>query len=67
MEAIEEAILETERLRLRAPAPSDAARVNEFIGDWDVVKMLATVPYPYSLEDAHTWLGSHATRTASGE
>ena len=67
MEAIEDQLLETERLRLRAPALSDAARVTEFIGDWDVAKMLATVPHPYSLKDAHTWLGAHEARRRAGE
>ena len=66
MEAIEDEIIETERLRLRAPRMSDAERVTEFIGDWDVAKMLATVPYPYSLKDAHTWLGAHEARTRAG-
>ena len=67
MEATTDGIIETARLRLRAPQLSDAERVAEFIGDFDVCKMLATVPYPYSLKDAHTWLGAHEARTCAGE
>jgi len=67
MEAIEDEIIETERLRLRAPRPGDAERITEFIGDWDVAKMLARVPYPYALEDAHTWLNAQPARLAKGE
>lgn len=67
MEAIEDERIETERLRLRAPAMSDEARIVEFIGDWDVVKMLATVPYPYGLKDARTWLLPQKVRRASGD
>ena len=67
MEAIEVEIVETERLRLRAPEMSDEARVTEFIGEWDVVKMLATVPYPYALKDARTWLAPQKERRAAGD
>lgn len=66
MEAIEDEIIETERLRLRAPQISDAARVTELIGDWDVAKMLARVPYPYALKDAHEWLEMLPQRMHSG-
>ncbi len=67
MEAIEDERVETERLRLRTPEMSDEARVAEFIGDWDVAKMLANVPHPYARKDARIWLAPQKERRASGE
>ena len=62
-----EAILETERLKLRPLRDGDAQRITRFIGDFDVAKMLARVPYPYALKDAQDWLGTLPERTARGE
>jgi len=67
MEAITDPIIETERLRLRTPLMRDAPHIAERIGDWDVVKMLSRVPYPYSLKDAQEWLANCPARTARGE
>ena len=49
-------ILETPRLRLRAPAASDAARVAELAGEWDIASMTAAVPHPYDEEMAAIWI-----------
>jgi [ribosomal protein S5]-alanine N-acetyltransferase len=46
----------TPRLKLRAPVLADASRIATFIGDWEVAKMLSTVPYPYCETDAVTWI-----------
>ncbi len=46
---------ETDRLRLRALEKRDLPRFPEFLNDWDVVKWLARVPYPYSMDDAMWW------------
>jgi RimJ/RimL family protein N-acetyltransferase len=43
-----EALIETERLRLRAIEAHDASRIIELLNDFEVSKMLATVPYPYT-------------------
>ena len=51
-----EALLETERLSLRAPTPSDADAIAAQIGDFEVSKMLSRVPHPYSLTDAQEWI-----------
>jgi ribosomal-protein-alanine N-acetyltransferase len=59
-----EALLETERLTLRPLATSDAQRIVDFIGDYDVAKMLSRVPYPYTHADAQAFL-SHYAQTAS--
>jgi RimJ/RimL family protein N-acetyltransferase len=48
----------TTRLRLRTPVAADASRIAMFIGDWDVVKMLARPPYPYCEVDAVQWIAS---------
>jgi RimJ/RimL family protein N-acetyltransferase len=48
--------LMTPRLRLRAPVLADASRIAMFIGAWDVAKMLATVPHPYTEADAKRWI-----------
>ncbi len=48
--------LMTPRLRLRAPVLADASRIAMFIGAWDVAKMLARVPHPYTEQDARQWI-----------
>ena len=49
--------LQTPRLRLRKPDLADASRIAMFIGEWDVARMLARVPYPYTEQDAVSWIG----------
>jgi RimJ/RimL family protein N-acetyltransferase len=44
--------LRTKRLLLRPWWPEDAHALPAKIGDWDVAKNLATVPYPYRRADA---------------
>jgi RimJ/RimL family protein N-acetyltransferase len=43
---------ETPRLILRSPERGDLPRIVELLGAWDVVRWLAAVPYPYTLESA---------------
>jgi RimJ/RimL family protein N-acetyltransferase len=43
---------ETKRLILRPLARTDLPRLVELIGDWEVVRWLVAVPYPYHLKDA---------------
>ena len=49
--------LETRRLILRLPAPSDAEAVVRYLNNFAVAGNLARVPYPYSRTDAEAWLG----------
>jgi RimJ/RimL family protein N-acetyltransferase len=49
-------IVETERLRLRRPRPTDAARVAMLANDFDIAKMTSTMPHPYDLDDARGFL-----------
>ena len=46
----------TERLFLRPGWIEDARELQSMIGDEAVVRNLATAPWPYALDDAHTFL-----------
>ena len=48
--------LETKRLILRQPKMSDWKDIVEGIGEYDVAKMLASVPYPYKRKDAEWFI-----------
>jgi RimJ/RimL family protein N-acetyltransferase len=61
-----EALIETERLRLRALDNGDADRIAELVGDYEVAKMLAQAPYPYGREDALRFLARARDRAADG-
>ena len=50
--------MRSKRLTYRTLDYSDAARITEFAGDWEVARMTARIPYPYSLTQAHQWIGS---------
>ena len=50
--------MKSNRLSYRTLDYSDAARITELAGDWDVARMTARIPYPYSLTQAHHWIGS---------
>jgi len=49
--------LETKRLILRLPAPSDAEAVVRYLNNFAVAGNLARVPYPYDRGHAEAWLG----------
>mgnify|MGYP003309973090 CR=1 FL=1 len=42
----------TARLTLRRPKPNDAPAITRAINDWEVVRWLSRVPYPYQQTDA---------------
>jgi RimJ/RimL family protein N-acetyltransferase len=48
--------IETRRLTLRAPQASDAARLAELAGDYDIARMTCSMPHPYALADAETFI-----------
>ena len=48
--------IRSERLRLIPLSPLDAADVTTLITEWDVIRMLARPPFPYTIEDARIWL-----------
>lgn len=49
-------ILESERLILRPLRPTDIEAIAVWLGDYDVAKMLARAPHPYSEEDAEAFI-----------
>lgn len=49
-------ILRTPRLVLRPLQDDDAEAIVRGVGNFDVSKWLAVVPYPYDVEDAHVFL-----------
>jgi RimJ/RimL family protein N-acetyltransferase len=60
-------ILETERLILRAPVNSDAGDIVRQVGDWDVAKNLAAVPFPYAQDDALRFIERSADSRVLGQ
>jgi RimJ/RimL family protein N-acetyltransferase len=53
-------ILESERLILRPPAPSDIASITAWLGDYDVARMTSRAPHPYAEEDAEEFIAAGA-------
>ena len=51
-------VLQTERLTLRAPRPSDAKAIALLIGDLRVAVNLLRAPHPYGIDDARQFLAS---------
>jgi RimJ/RimL family protein N-acetyltransferase len=49
-------VFQTERLTLRFVTMADKSAIVEALADWDVARWLTRVPYPYSLEDAETFI-----------
>ena len=48
--------LETDRLRLRRPLETDRNAIVDLVGDWEVSRRLAVVPFPYGAGDAQFFL-----------
>lgn len=51
--------LETKRLLLNPFKQSDAANVAKLAGDIRVVEMTASIPYPYEVSMAESWIATH--------
>jgi 8-oxo-dGTP diphosphatase len=58
--------LATERLALRPWQAGDAAALHRLLNDWEVIRTLAVVPFPYSRKLADDWVASCATHLADG-
>lgn len=50
----------TGRLTLRPPVAEDAEALTAAINDWEVVRWLSVVPFPYTRDDAAWFLGECA-------
>jgi RimJ/RimL family protein N-acetyltransferase len=53
----------TARLDLGPFELSDAKRVVELAGDWDVARWTASIPHPYSIDSAQRWIAHQADQT----
>jgi RimJ/RimL family protein N-acetyltransferase len=51
------AVLKTERLVLRAPRTRDAKAIAGLVNDRRIAENTARIPHPYTLADAHDFLG----------
>jgi len=50
--------LATERLTLRQLAPEDAGSLHRLVNDWEIIRTLAVLPFPYPRELADEWIAS---------
>lgn len=48
----------TPHLRLRPLAAADAPEIARLAGDWDIARMTALIPHPYTLADAQSFIAS---------
>ena len=60
-------LIETERLRLRGFALSDAPDVQRMAGDRAIAAMTSHIPHPYPAGEAARWISTHAESFATGE
>ena len=58
--------LETERFVLRRHRRDDAAAMARLLDNWNIVRWLAEVPFPYRREDATEWIVETVHRWAEG-
>lgn len=59
--------LETRRLWLRWPRAADAPHLSELASEWEVARMTATLPHPYRVDDAETFIRVSREDAARGE
>jgi len=65
-EAPSSSILTTERLVLRPLTPDDAEQLHRLLNDWEVCRMLQTVPFPYPRLLADQWIADSVTQRQDG-
>jgi RimJ/RimL family protein N-acetyltransferase len=63
---LDQPILHTDRLVLRPFLPSDAARVRELAGAFEVADTTAHIPHPYEPGMAEAWIARHPMMLADG-
>jgi RimJ/RimL family protein N-acetyltransferase len=59
--------LTTERLRLRAPVPGDAAAIRRYAGDERVARTTLVIPHPYTDADAEEFIALTARWWEQGQ
>ncbi|HXF55810.1 MAG TPA: GNAT family N-acetyltransferase [Hyphomicrobiaceae bacterium] len=63
---IDDQCIASKRLLLRPLEVTDAARLHALINDWNVLRTLASPPYPYRREHAEEFLAAAMQKHASG-
>ncbi len=58
--------LRTERLALRPPRLEDADAIHRLVNDWEVVRMLSRLPFPYPRALTDEWIASTVAQMADG-
>lgn len=58
--------LATERLTLRPLRAADAGELHRVVNDWEVVRMLSRLPFPYPRQLTDEWIASTAQQIAVG-
>ncbi len=58
--------LETQRLVLRRHRRADAPRLAQLLNNWEVVRWLAQVPFPYTEKDALDWISQTGRNWVEG-
>ncbi len=53
---IEDAALETKRLRLRPFRRGDEDELARHLGDWEITRQLALNPHPFEMDHAQDWI-----------
>jgi ribosomal-protein-alanine N-acetyltransferase len=56
------AVIETERLRLRAPVSSDLDAIVAGANNWNVIEPTASLPFPYRAEHGRAFIAKGAAR-----
>lgn len=59
-------MIRTPRLVLRQLVPADAPAVADLCASRDVAANTLTIPYPYTLTDAHAWIARQETERRAG-
>ncbi len=59
--------ISTPKLLLRPLLPGDAADLHAIVSNWNVARMLETVPWPYTLDDATAFIAHARMRTDEGD
>lgn len=57
----------TARLRLRPLAAADAEALAALLDDWEVVRLTAAIPHPYTVEDAKAFITQQELRRIEGK
>ena len=53
-------LIKTPRLIIKKPGISDSKKLVKHLNNWEVVKWLSRVPFPYLLKDADWWINIYS-------